>query len=123
MESKGGKHTQNNSEYINKDGQQRNIKTEAGECQIKERQQCKVVEFATYLPPVRAPGGKKVKRKRKRTKNPTRPETESSEFSANVLKLPPIDPNAKSTSRRSTNDAKDNDGLSQMRHRKELGTF
>ena len=100
-----------------------------------KRKQDKAVDFTAYLPPVRAPGGKKlkVKRKRNRLKDPTR--TETVDFSGKALKLPPIDPNAplilgSSTSpRKSTataqrrNDDDDNDRLERKSRTNEKGTY
>ena len=62
-----------------------------------KKKQDKAVDFTAYLPPVPAPGGKKIKGKRKKNRLKDPPKTETSDFSDKVLKLPPIDPNTPST--------------------------
>ena len=100
-----------------------------------KRKQDKAVDFTAYLPPVRAPGGKKLKGKRKKNRLKDPPRTETSDFSDKVLKLPPIDPNAQSTiessasPRKSTvttrriNDDDDNDGLERNSSKNQKGIF
>ena len=100
-----------------------------------KRKQDKAVDFTAYLPPVRAPGGKKLKGKRKKNRLKDSPRNETSDFSDKVLKLPPIDPNAQSTiessasPRKSTvttrriNDDGDNDGLERNSSKNQKGIF
>ena len=100
-----------------------------------KRKQDKAVDFTVYLPPVRAPGGKKLKGKRKKNRLKDSPRNETSDFSDKVLKLPPIDPNAQSTiessasPRKSTvttrriNDDGDNDGLERNSSKNQKGIF
>ena len=100
-----------------------------------KRKQDKAVDFTAYLPPVRAPGGKKLKGKRKKNRLKDPPRTETFDFSDKVLKLPPIDPNAQSTTgssaspRKSTvttrriNDDDDNDGLERKSSKNQKGIF